>query len=297
VAVSNRYAESRLVNLTGNVTVDARGRVFVETVTGDVLVRNEYSPVDIRDITGKVTVSDTDSSISVDKVTKEVIIDGPGCEVTAREISQSCKVIASHKRVQISQIDSNLNLDTKYASVSVKEIKGNLDIASNSDRLTLDGIGGYVKIRAEGSGVHADALVGPVEIFTNRKDVTVNNFENACKITNEYGDVTLSTGKLGKGELSVKNRNGSIDLFLPEDAAFQIDATARNGRVDSDFGGLESTQGPGEVGLLKGKLKAGGPKIVLETEYSNIHLRTREGDDSAGSEPKPAKAKRAKQAV
>jgi len=297
VAVSNRYAESRLVNLKGNITVDARGRVFVETVTGNVLVRNEYSPVDIRDVTGKVTVSDTDSSISVVKVTQEVVIDGQGCEVTAREIAQACKVLASHKRVQISQIESNVTLDTKYATVSLKEIKGNLDLASNSDRLTLNGIGGYVKVRAEGSGVHADALAGPVEILTNRKDVTVNNFENACKVINEYGNVTLSTGKLGKGEVSVKNRNGSIDLFLPESAACQIDATARKGRVDSDFSGLESTQGPGEIGLLKGKLKSGETKIVLETEYSNIHIRTREGDDAAGSEPKPPKGKRAKQTV
>jgi DUF4097 and DUF4098 domain-containing protein YvlB len=297
VAVSNRYAESRLTNLKGNVTVDARGRVFVESVTGDVLVRNEYSPVEIRDITGKVTVSDTDSSISVDKVTREVIIDGPGCEVSAHEIAQACRVVASHKRIQISQIDSNVNLDSKYATVSLKEIKGNLDVTSNSDRLTFDGIGGYVKVRAEGSGVHADTLAGPVEILTNRKDVTVNNFENACKVVNEYGDVTLSTRSLGKGELNVKNRNGGIDLFLPEGAAFQIDATARNGRVDSDFSGLESTQGPGEVGLLKGRLKTGGPKIVLETEYNNIHLRTREGDDSAGPNPTPGKGKRPKQTV
>ncbi len=297
VSVSNRYAESRLVNLTGNVTVDARGRVYVETITGDLLIRNEYSPVEIRDVTGKVTVSDTDSSVSVDKVTRAVVIDAQGCQVNARNITETCKILASHKRVQVSQVDSNVSLETRYASVSLKDIKGNLDIASNSDRITLDNIGGYTKVKAEGSGVHADALTGPVEISTNRKDVTVNNFENGCKVTNEYGDVTLSTGSLGKGELIVKNRNGNIDLFLPENAACQIDATARNGSVASDFSDLARTQGPGDVGILKGRLKTGGPKIVLETEYSNIHIRTREGDNSGSAEPEPKKGKHAKQTV
>jgi hypothetical protein len=295
VAVANRYADSRIVNLTGNLTVDARGRVYAETIKGDVNVRAEYSPVEIRDVTGKVTVSNTDSSVTVDKVAKAVVIDGQGCQVTARNISDALKIAASHKRVQVSQVDSNVTMETRYATIQVKDVKGNLDIISNSDRLTLDTISGYVKVRAEGTGVHADAITGPVEISTNHKDVTVNNFENACKISNEYGDVTLSTGTVGKGELNVKNRNGNIDLFLPVNAAFQIDATARNGRVDSDYQGLEGTQGPGDVGLLKGKLKTGGPKIVLETEYSNIRIRTREADSTPAPEAEPKRTKRARQ--
>lgn len=295
VVVANRYAESHIVNLTGNLTADVRGRVYAETIKGDVNVRSEYSPVEIRDVTGKVTVSNTDSSITVDKVAKAVVIDGQGCQVTARNIADALKIAASHKRIQVSQVDSNVTMETRYATIQLKDVKGNLYIISNSDHLTLDSISGYVKVRAEGTGVHADAITGPVEIYTNRKDVTVNNFENACKVSNEYGDVTLSTGTVGKGELSVKNRNGSIDLFLPENAAFQIDATARNGRIDSEYQGLESVQGPNDVGLLKGKLKTGGPKIVLETEYSNIHIRTREAESTPGSEAEPRRAKRARQ--
>lgn len=297
ISASNRYAESRLVNLTGNLTVDARGRVYVESVKGDVLVRNEYSPVEIHDVSGKVTISDTDSSVSIDKVAKAVVVEAQGCQVSVSNVSDACKIVASHKRVHLSQIDSSVTMETRYATASLQDIKGNLDISSVSDRLTVENIGGYVKIKAEGSGVHADALVGPVEIFTNRKDVTVNNFENSCKVTNEYGDVTLSTGKLGKGELSVTNRNGGIELFLPENAAFQIDATARNGRVDSDFSGLEATQGPGDVSLLKGRLKAGGPKVTLDTEYSNIHIRTREEDSTGSPEPDSRKAKRGRQST
>ncbi len=297
LSVSNRYAESRLVDLTGNVSVDARGSVRVLTVKGDVAVRNEYSPVEIRDVTGKVNVTDTDGNITVDNVAKAVVIDGQGCQVNASNLADTCKVSASHKRIELSQLDSNLTLDTRYANVSLKDIKGNLDITSNSDRLTLDNISGYVKVKAEGTGVHADVIKGPAEIFTNRKDITVNNFENSCRITDEYGDVTLSTGSLTKGEVSVKNRNGDIDLFLPGNSAFQIDATARNGSVESDFSGLESTQGPGDTGILKGRLKTGGPKIVLETEYSNIHIRSREADNAESPEPEARPGKRGKRTV
>ena len=198
------------------------------------------------------------------------------------------KVVTSHKRVKISETASNVVLETRYANISLDDVKGNVDIASNNDRINLDNLGGYLKVRADGSSVQVNHVTGPVEIATTRKDVVVNNFEGTCSVTNEYGEVTLSTGTLARGGLTVKNRNGDVQLYLPADAQFQIEATARNGRVVTDFPGLEPVQGPGDVGTLKGKIKSGGPKIVLDTEYSSIRLRTREGEEAE----KPAKSTR-----
>ncbi len=297
VQLSNRYSESRILNHKGNATIDTRGRVYVETIKGDLVVRDEYAAVEIRDVEGKVTVSNTDSSVSVEKVTKPVVIEGQGCQVTATGLGDTLKLSTSHKRVQVENVASNVNMDTRYANVSVREVKGNLDFASNSDHISLDDIRGYLKIKADGSDVQANAVAGSVEIFTTRKDVTVNNFANSCKIVNEYGDVTLSTGSAIKGDLSVKNKNGDIELFLPESAAFQIDATARNGRVDSDFPGLEATVGSSAVGLLKGRTKNGAARIVLDTEYSNIHLRTRENDEEKDTGDDGGKKRRARREI
>jgi hypothetical protein len=293
VMASNRYAATRLINIGGDITVEARGRVYAETVKGNLSIRNEYAPVEVRDISGVVKVSNTDSSVSVEKAAKAEEIDAPGCQVTTRELQSTLKLGTSHKRVQISDVASNVTLDTRYANVTIKDVKGNLEIASNSDRINVDKIAGHLIIKAQGSGIQADSITGPVDIATTHKDVAVNNFEGACKVTNEYGEVTLSTGSLGKGDLSVTSKNGDIQLLLPASAAFQIEATARNGRVDTDFAGLEPVSEANNTGSLKAKVKAGGTKIVLNTEYSNIHLRSRSADEEkrpeAEEKPKPAK--------
>jgi hypothetical protein len=276
--ISNRFAESRLFNLTGNVTVDARGRVYIEGIKGDVNVRNEYSAVEIRDVDGHATVSNTESSITLAKITQPVVVEARGTSLTATELGGTLKASTSHRRVQITDVASNVDLDSRYSTVAVKSVKGNLDISSNSDRYNLEDIRGYVKLKGQATGVRINAIEGPVEVQTTLKDVVVDNFTSGCSVVNEYADVTLSTGNLGKADISVKNRNGAIQLFLPEDAAFQIDATARNGQIDSDFSGLEPVSDAGADGRLKGALKTGGPKILLDTEYSNIRLRTRPGD-------------------
>ncbi|HYK89771.1 MAG TPA: DUF5668 domain-containing protein [Acidobacteriota bacterium] len=298
--VSNRYAESRLTNLTGNLNVEARGHVYVEAVKGDVIVRDEYSPVEITDVTGQVTVSNTESNVRLDKITKAVVVDARGTQVNASELGSTLKVTTNHRRLEVSDVASNIVLDCQYSTVSLKDIRGNVDLSTNSDRITADGIRGYLKVKGQGSGIRANSVDGPVEIQTTLKDVIVNNFGGSCTVANEYADVSLSTGTLGKGDIAVKNHNGGIDLFIPEGAPFQIDATARNGRVASDYAGLEPSQGAGDVGLLKAKLKGGGPKILLDTEYSNINIRARGSEGDAGSkvesEPGSRQPRRARRA-
>jgi len=277
--VENRYGESRLTNLTGNLSVDARGRVTVDTVTGDVVVRDEYSPVSISNVAGTLAIQNTEGgSITVDHVTKPVTIDAPGTPVTVSNLDDSVKITSSHRRVQVSDVAGNVTLSSGYANAVLKKIKGNVDISSNSDRITLEEVGGYVKTVAQGSSVRVTTVAGPVEINTTLKDVAVTGFSKGCKVTNEYGDVTLSAASVGKDEISVRDRNGDITLFLPPDAAFQIDAVARNGRVTTDFAGLEPVSSGDETTTLKGRLKTGGPKVSLETDYSNIFVRTRESE-------------------
>jgi DUF4097 and DUF4098 domain-containing protein YvlB len=283
--LSNRYAESRLVGLTGNVILETRGRVYLETIKGDVNVRNEYSPVTITDVDGKVTVSNTESSITLEKVSKPVVVEARGTRVTASNLSDSIKIVTSHQPVQVSDVAANLDLNCQYSRVTLKNIHGNVDVDSNSDQIGLDNIGGYLKVKARASRIRANSVDGPVDIQTTLRDVVVDNFNNACNIINERADVTLTAGKLGKGGISVKDRNGDIELSVPQDAAFQVEANAREGHVQTDYPGLMQTGGlksdtSSDLTNFKGKVKNGGPLILLENEYGNIRIRTR-GSESA----------------
>ncbi len=283
--IANMYGDSKLSDLTGNASVDTRGNVDVTTVKGDVDVRDEFSEVHIRDVEGAVTVSNEGSSVSVDNVSKPVAIDARGSRVTATNLRDSLKINGSHQRIQVSDVTANVTLSSSYSpSVSLKNIKGNVDITTNSDRITLDDIGGYVKAAGQGSSVRVNTVGGPVDINTTMKDVVVNDFSKGCTITNEFGDVTLSTDSLSTDKVSVKGRNGDITLFLPTAAAFTVDAVARNGRITSEFAGLEPVSGAGDVTTMRGKSKTGGPLIVLETDNKDIYLRCRESEQRSRSE-------------
>ena len=277
IKTSNRYGETRLTNLTGSIEAVARGgRIQVEDVRGELKVRNEYDPVEIKDVDGPVTVSNRESSISLDRVTKLVVIDAPGSRVRAQNLSGGATLSTSHSgRVWISATTGDVHLHSRYSTIALNGIQGNVEIASSSDRITAERIGGGFKVIGTGSSVRADSISGPVDLATTIKDISVHNFEGSCVVSCEYSDVTLSLDKLGDGDIRVKSRNGDIDLYIPEDSAFEIEATARNGKAHSDFSGVVSEANAMDGDTLVGIVNQGGARIVLETEYSNIRLRSR----------------------
>jgi DUF4097 and DUF4098 domain-containing protein YvlB len=290
--LSTRYGECRLTNLAGNLNLDARGMVYIEAIKGDVTVTDEYSPLEILNVAGKLTVSATEGNLRVEKVSKPVVIDARGTQVRVDDLQDSLKVTTSHRNVDISNVASDVGLESRYATVTLKNIKGNIDISSNSDGVSADDIRGHLQLRARGSGVRVNGIKGPLDIQTTLRDVIVNDFADSCTITNEYAAVSLSTQNLGRGDVNVKDRNGNVDVFLPEGAAFLIDATARNGNVESDYPGLEPVRNA-NGGVLKSRVKTGGPKILLETDFSNIRIyHTRGGEPDRMKRDEEARAMR-----
>ena len=284
--VTTRHAECRLTNLKGNLNVDGRGKIYIEEIKGDVTVSNEYSPLEILNVDGNLSVSVTEGNLRIEKVTKPVVIDARGTKVQVAELQDSLKIKASHRNVDISNVASQVTIESRYTTLSLKNVKGSVDIDSSSDTISADDVKGRLVMKAKGSGIRANGILGPLDIRTTLKDVVVNDFGDSCSISNEYAGISISAQKLGKGDVSVKNRNGDVELFLPDGAAFSIDATARNGSVESDYAGLAPATNA-NTGSLKAKVKSGGPKITLETDSSDIHIyRTQGGDhkETAGAE-------------
>lgn len=275
--VSNRYADSRLLNLEGNLTVDARGKVYIEKVKGDVDVRNEYSPTEIFDVDGKLTVTATEKELRVERVTGPVVLKARGNNVRVADLRDRLEVETSHGRVDVSGIASQVTARSRFASLVLKDVQGDVAIESSSDRISADEIGGRFVVKARSSGIRVNEVGGPLDISTTLKDVAVANFAGSCTIRNEFASIRLFTGRMGKGNVYVRNRNGDVNLILPRDAAFSIQAYARNGKIESGYEGLEPTR-KANVSSLDSKVSSGGPKINLETEYGDIRIQPAGGE-------------------
>jgi Toastrack DUF4097 len=81
--------------------------------------------------------------------------------------------------------------------------------------------------------------------------------------------VEVHVAKLGN--IQIDNRQGDIELYLPEKASFQLDARARNGEIQSDFPGLKIDNGD-ELATGSGTVGGGGPHLMINNEHGTIEL-------------------------
>jgi len=111
------------------------------------------------------------------------------------------------------------------------------------------------------------------------------------RLQNDNG--TVEVGMRTLGNLQIDNRNGDLQLSLPDKAGFRLDARARDGEIQSDFSELKVSNDEHEA-KASGSVGNGTVHIVLNNQHDGIEIRKASNAPPKPPEPpapgKPAKA-------
>jgi hypothetical protein len=95
------------------------------------------------------------------------------------------------------------------------------------------------------------------------------------------------------GNVQIDNRNGDIQLSLPDKAGFRLDARTRGGEIQSDFAELKVNNDEHEA-KASGSVGNGSSHIVVNNEHEGIEIRKASNLPPKVPEvPAPAKAGKA----
>ena len=144
-------------------------------------------------------------------------------------------------------------------TVGFKSSRTDLEFANLKGDLDLDS-----------GDLRASDITGPVRLITRSKDIRLDGVNGDVRVKDENGTVELRMLKIGS--VDVDNRKGDVELYLPEKAAFQIDARARNGEVQSDFNEL-NVSNQNDTGTATGSIGSNGPRISINNEHGTIDIR------------------------
>jgi len=224
----------------------------------------------------------------------------------------------------VSNIEGNVRLQLRRGSLSAQNVKGNVELEGRGSDVQVADVTGQLLVRGEYSGASDYARIaqgvkftssrtdmeiqklpgrlemtigslsikqpdGAVTINTQNKDIRVEDFNERVQVTDRGASVELSTTRLPLKDIEVENHSGPIEVSLPPRSEFQVDATARRGEVESDFGPLETETGT-ENGHASGRVGKGGGNLKLTTSYGSIRLRKLGSEITAPDAPKPPKA-------
>jgi DUF4097 and DUF4098 domain-containing protein YvlB len=256
----------------GDVTVDGtRNNVTVDSGKGDVKLDN---------ITGNVHTHMSKGDFSATAVSGEVVVDGRMDDVSLSSIKNHVSLNGDFfGEMHLQQLVGPLNVHSSRTDIQIASVPGSL---------TLDK-----------GDLSFKNVTGPVRAITHASDVEATLVKGSAHLEGGNGDMSLSAVAPIE-TIEIHNSNGSVDLTLPPDAKFDLDASTSDGDLSTDFNVPVNTQGDRQTAT--GKVGGGGPTITVSADHGDVHIRkagassSDSDDDSDGDAPPPPKAPKAPKA-
>jgi hypothetical protein len=234
------------------VTISSRrGDVNVSGRTGNVDISAQHSDTSVDDVTANVKVSQEKGSVKVEQVTGDVQVGGRMSDVTVTDIKGSVQLEGEFQEsVKLERIAKTVTFKSSRTDMEFSKLGGALDL--DSDEL------------------HADQVAGPVRLTTRSKNIRLEGVSGDVRLKDDNGTVELIMHALGN--VQIDNRNGDVQLAVPEKASFRLDARTRGGEIQSEFPELKVNNDEHEA-KASGSVGSGSSHIVITNEHEGIEIR------------------------
>ncbi len=257
---------------------------------------------------------------------------GRSNDLEVNDVNGNVQLASDRADVRLSRIDGNVRLDIGHSDlIRATDVKGTIDLeGSRGSDVDMENVAGQVTITGSYTGtlefknlakplqfegsrntelhaqavpgsismdlgqVNASGLVGPVRLVTGSRDIKLEKFTQSLQLETDRGDIQLQPS-LPMPSIEARSGMGRIDLILPEQATFDLQATAERGDAYNGFGPSIQQERQGRTATLKGNV-GGGPAIRLTANRGTVSVR-KEGSDASdipdsdeGKAPTPPKA-------
>lgn len=234
---------------------------------------------------------------------------GKSGDLTINSIDGSVDVSSQRGEIHLKDIGGDSKLDVEHADlIHGTDLKGAIEIDGKGRDIQLENVAGEVTITGDFSGslefrnlaqqVHFESdqtdlkmaklagtmnmdlrdlrvenFTGPVVFSTHSRDVHFEKFNGPVSVELAHGDIDLTPSESQKlSKIDVHSRDGNIEVALPPNAQFALNAKTDQGDANNDYGDgiVSGTEGKGNS--LRSE-NAGGPDVTLSTGRGTITVR------------------------
>ena len=281
----NRGPFSRRISADLDITVP-KGATIVTT--------NRDGDIDVSSITGGVTVDGTNSSVRLENIGGDARIEVQGSDIVrAVGMKGALDLKGRGNDVDFDKVTGQVTVDGSWSGlVQFRELAKPIHWKGPQTEITAQGLPGELRMTI--GDISARNVTGPLRIDSNTKDIELTDVTGATTLDVQRGDIRLNATRLPLADMNVRLNSGNVEMSLPENAKFNMNAVTQNGEAYSDFGsGVEQ----GNNGRRSANItsRAGGPNIDVQINRGEVTLR-RVGEGAslptlppAPAVPRPAK--------
>jgi hypothetical protein len=251
VEVSTRRGDIRIAGRAGNITTSSHGDVTVADNAGNLSISLRRGSVRATNIKGDISVDGRVDDTTISDVSGEVRFTGDFFgQMNLAKVAKGVSFHSSRTDMQMARLDGDLTM--------------------------------------ESGDLRARAILGPMHVTTRSKDIHIEDVSGNLKIDNSNGMVEYRAGR-GLGDVEINNQRGTVQVMLPNNAAFKIDARADRGEIETDFPSIQ-VKSEHNSQSASGTVGSGGPQVKLTSDRGDVHIRQSTGLPAPPAAPQAPKA-------
>jgi len=246
-----------------SITVPATAPITVTANHGDVHVSSTKAPVSVTANHGDVEVSSIGGAV----ITR---INNGGSSFSAHNVNGPVTLDGHVRDLTLTDINGPVSLSGEFfGTTHLERIRGNVKFHTSRTDFQLARLDGEIEI-SPNADLSASEALGPVTLTTRNRNITMERISGDLSVTNRNGSVDLTSAP-PLGNVTVENRSGSVNVTLPDQAGFTVQAETTNGDIDNDYG-LNTDQDHSHK-RFSGTVGKGGKLIRISTSEGDIALK------------------------
>jgi hypothetical protein len=191
--------------------------------------------------------------VGIADLTGQLEVKTRGGHVTAGSISGSTNINTAGGHISLTHSGGAATLITAGGHIEVGDVGGDLLAKTAGGHISTGKVNGKVKANTAGGHISIDQATGSIDA------VTVG------------GGVTARFAGQPKEDSRLETSAGSVEVEIAGNVKLNVDASAFNGRVYSDYE-LDQQDREGRRSNYSAQINGGGPKLTLRTSHGTIRL-------------------------
>lgn len=177
--------------------------------------------------------------------------------------------------------DAQLDIYLESGSVLVENFTEDIRVEATAANVRVYRLDGYSTISTLSGGIEAEACAGRVEVTTISGTVRFRNNDSRNLVAGSTsGDIYYEGALQRGGSYEFRTNSGTIELTLPADASFELNARSSEGEVRNDFPLAPRSHGrpPQQANALRsslGTVQSGDALIRASSFSGTIRVRKR----------------------
>lgn len=257
---------------------------------------SSYGPIEVDGTRGDVRAKSSSGNVAVANVAGAVDARTDYGSVVAKRIEGASVAVASSSgALELTEIRApKVEAKTSYGSIALSEVQGAVSAESSSGNVRAQRLtGGGARLRSGYGAIDVDDATGALALSTSSGAIRVRALRGSVDAESNYGPVTIqgvldgARARSSSGQVSVQAAAGSkldgawalrsgygaVELALPAECAFELDAETNYGSATCDFPLLLEAGYKPKDGHLRGRVGAGGARVELRSSSGSIRVR------------------------